>query len=382
MGFGFVCVLAGLAAADAGPGLRPLPRYSAPDIVLEASAAPGDGIVGAEFFWKSAHAGEHAPWQRMGGARRLSATQTVFSGTHGETYRFACALNTAERPGVISLADFEDFGDLQRIGFVGSEFGFRADYITDRANPAEGERALAIRYQYGLDGAADFPEGAMVGFPFTSAIPLRDWSPYNALDFALGSDAPEPLTLFLKTGGISVNRPVSDFELPGGDGGGWRYYRIDLNETLGEPAARTEISVFAFAIPVGDLDVENGRYTARFDAFRLWADRHESGEVTVDATPPPPPSNLAFEKGANGIRWTWDAPEEDVSGIAGYAYSWSRDARDTPEPVLRTETPSADILFPTPRSYRRFYFKVMARNGAGLWSEPVTGMAVYNPSGP
>jgi len=69
----------------------------------------------------------------------------------------------------------------------------------------------------------------------------------------------------------------------------------------------------------------------------------------------------------------WQGAEDPESGIAGYAWTFSMDSGADPGEVIRTiHATDPHEVTSDPLADGAWYFRLRARNGAGLWSDPVT----------
>ena len=283
-----------LSAVDASvvSHLKPLGKFSPAPVTLELATPEWIPGASAEFYWRRAGEGPSRAWQRKAPLQPLSATQAIFSGTQGETFDFKSAVIHGNEKECQVIADFEQFSDHTKIGFVGSEFGFRCDYTYDSHDPAEGRMCLAITFQYNLDEKIEFPDKAMIGFPFTSLIPTTDWSPYSFLEISLWNDLPAPLECFLASDQKQVRKSILDYDPHAGEAKQWHTLEIDLSQDFPTPEDRKAITICAFAIPLDALPLDR-KYTIRFDGIRLWTNRTFM-EKTLEAKTPSPPSHPTY----------------------------------------------------------------------------------------
>jgi len=100
---------------------------------------------------------------------------------------------------------------------------------------------------------------------------------------------------------------------------------------------------------------------------------------TPDTTPPVPPAVQSSSHTVNGLSrdrvlyMAWQGAEDPESGIAGYAWTFSMDSGADPGEVIRTiHATDPHEVTSDPLADGAWYFRLRARNGAGLWSDPVT----------
>ncbi len=100
---------------------------------------------------------------------------------------------------------------------------------------------------------------------------------------------------------------------------------------------------------------------------------------TPDSTPPTPPVLQSVTHSVGGlsnqpvIRISWAGAADPESGIAGYAWLFTQDPNADPGTVVQTPH-SADphVVDSDALADGTWYFRLRAKNGYGLWSDPVS----------
>jgi len=267
---------------------------------------------------------------------------------------------------MLTLADFDANRDIGMVGLVATEFGFKGSYGFDFESSFQGKSCMRVTLSREKE-KNNLPKDALVGLPFSDAIPTSDWSSYRYLEFYYWGDVPGGARLYIQSASHELQAPVYRFSETGDSLRAWHSIVVDLDKEFAPPEARSKIEAFAFVIPIPEFN-GNKPYTFKLDAVRLWADR-SIVQTRFDATPPTPPTHLWHELGTDTITWSWEASKEDLSEVVGYAFSFGPDGNAVPPSRVMTHETSVSIPYRTPPNYMIYFFKVRAYNSAGAWSD-------------
>ena len=357
--------------------IHSLSDYSPPKIELEWTVPGPVSEATCALFWDHVKSGELVVWKPVPGWIPSPATSTTFQGSHGEEYQFRIAKTSPPGREMMTLVDYERKSDMRRFTYFGYQVGINGGFEFETENPIEGKRSMTMYFQRGKKEYKDLAPDIQIGFPYIDTEMERDWSSFRYLEFLYWLDAPSDMNLFIRSASKEWTAPVLSFSETGDALRQWHSIVVDLDQEFGSPEERTQIKSLAFLIPEKQVDQKQG-YSFKLDTLRLWASR-DFYPTQIDATPPPLPRNIEYQIQNGKIEWTWDAPEEDLSEIKGYAYDFVRNRNMAmPDQILTTET-QISFPFQKPPYYAVFYFRIRAQNTAGVWSDVVTKSVVCKP---
>lgn len=389
----FVCIVCCSVASQAEmvskiTSLGEMTRNPAPiDIELVtpeiASATQASATYGV--FVRSVSGAQRGFWQVIPDATEITQLPARFTGEHLQTYQFRSAAMIDAQREYLPLLTFEYQHDMRRFAFIrqAGEVGLKQTFLGEEA--PEGELYISYTFDKIYDStqeySTDFHERPYMGFRLIGGIPTVDWSPYRYVEFyyreQLPDSYPERLWLLIRTAETEAIVPVTDHTMPGHNPHGWQWITLDLNELIGPPAQRERLEQFAFLLPA-DVMTTGESYTIEFDHFALWSSQHWQ-QTTLDATRPTQPADPQYEVEGDEMVWRWQPSEDPESGIEGYAVYWGNSGNDEPERKVVVTEPEWRFRFKGPNYARPFYFRVMAKNGAGAWSPSVGARYMHKP---
>jgi len=364
------------ALADAPSSvLQPISPYSPNNLLLQWGCDETVNDVSYSIYHRLITEDKPGPWEKVSGLELTSATQGYFKGTHNQKVEFRSAAFSKEGAEMVELADFEFAGKGSVVSAVVSIGGFSRSMQLHHNAAIQGKGCFQFSFSshYKNEDKKDIPSDALIGLRFNKNVPTRDWSSYRYLEFYYSGNVPDGMELWIESKRIGDRSPINRFSLDGDEFNQWHSIVVDLNELLGDPENRKDIKTLAFIKPIHQIDLTK-EYRMRIDAVRLWKNRDFSTTV-IDDTAPPAPSNLKYKLKPISIDWTWTAPQDDLSGIQGYACFLTQDRRKPFIKKIDTTKNFISIPFLKPQAYQEYHFMVAAQNNAGIWS-PVTQKSV------
>ncbi|MBI1386927.1 MAG: hypothetical protein GC154_00580 [bacterium] len=374
--FLFIAVISA-HAEDVTSSIADLPEYSTPDITVYLSFDPPESDAISTLYAREALDASAMAWVPISGTEPTRLDHPTFhAGDRGDRMQFRNMAQSGGNSERVTLNDFESIDDEYKVFMNCTMNGFALEQGVVNQHQIQGSRCGEYIYDYKIR-EYEAEDDDVVGIGFTSRIPLTDWSNYRYLEFFAWDDSPEGMTVNIISASASLKAPLKQFSTSGDETARWNEYVINLNAALGPPEKRKQITQFSFTTPCKALALHHS-YTFRLDAVYLWKTRNIA-ETTIDRTPPAPVSRLEGKKAGNAVEWNWKPAQDKESGITGYAYSWTEDARVMPPHTVMTTEPKASIEFTQPARFAEFIFKVRAINGAGVGSDIASATMEFKP---
>lgn len=316
-------------------------------------------------------------WNEVTFPEAVSATSIVVPATHGHTYQFRVSANIPVSPQRLVLSRFEPGSSARMVLPVWHQGAMKieVEYMTKEV--PQGALHGEWRYTLAFPDQIDPATPGYSGLYFSTELPETDWSDWRYLEMMVRvTHRDVPLALSLKSGNTEFRKPVLDYSV-GESATGWHFIQVDLDEALPE---RSSITRFALMAPSLEFPHQE-EFRIGLDDVSLWKDA-EWVETKIDATPPSTPTDMTHAMNGLFIEWRWNPSVDEESDIVGYSTTWGSDIRVMPDTSIDTEFAFLRQPFLVPQRYREFYFRVRAKNKAGLWSPVATVPVTYNPSAP